>query len=56
MLMKRALEWLDGSNAKTKAIVVAEGNERVLDFYKRFGFYKRRIMLEQVGEAPCKDE
>jgi ribosomal protein S18 acetylase RimI-like enzyme len=35
---------------------VAEGNERVLDFYKRFGFCKRRIMLEQIEEAPSRED
>lgn len=47
-LMQRALEWLDINKAKTKIIVVAEGNENVLEFYRRYGFYKRRIVLEQV--------
>ena len=47
-LMKRALEWMNESKTKAKIIVVAEGNETVLDFYKRYGFYKRRIILEQA--------
>lgn len=47
-LMKNAIEWLEENNAKTKIIVVAEGNENVLDFYKRHGFYKRRVILEQI--------
>lgn len=50
ILMKRGLEWLNINNAKTKIIAVAEGNERVLEFYKRYGFYKRRIILEQINE------
>jgi ribosomal protein S18 acetylase RimI-like enzyme len=29
---------------------VAEGNEKVLDFYKKYGFYERRIILEQIQE------
>lgn len=49
-LMKRALGWLDGNNVKTKIIGVAEGNENVLDFYRKYGFYKRRIILEQIQE------
>lgn len=47
-LMKRALEWMDENKTKTKIIAVAEGNEAVFDFYKRYGFYTRRIILEQV--------
>lgn len=47
-LMKSAIEWLEENKAKTKIISVAEGNENVLEFYKRHGFYKRRVILEQV--------
>ncbi|MDP4147225.1 MAG: GNAT family N-acetyltransferase, partial [Bacillota bacterium] len=49
-LMKRALEWLDSNNVKGKKIAVAEGNEGVLDFYKRYGFYKRQMILQQIKE------
>lgn len=49
-LMNRALEWLNNNKVKTKVIGVAEGNESVLDFYKRYGFYKRRIILEQEND------
>ncbi|MCG0275390.1 MAG: GNAT family N-acetyltransferase [Thermosediminibacteraceae bacterium] len=48
-LMKRALEWLNSNHVKTKIIMVAEGNENVLEFYKKYGFYKRRIILEQIN-------
>lgn len=47
-LMKRALNWLDEKGAQKKIIGVAEGNEEVLEFYKRYGFYKRSIILEQI--------
>jgi diamine N-acetyltransferase len=47
-LMSRFLEWLDSKNVKTKIIVVAEGNEEVFDFYKKYGFYERRTVLEQI--------
>lgn len=49
-LMKRALLWLDTNHAAKKIIGAAEGNESVLDFYKRYGFYERRIILEQKVE------
>jgi ribosomal protein S18 acetylase RimI-like enzyme len=49
-LMNRALEWLNSYNVKTKIIGVAEGNENVLGFYKRYGFYKRRTILEQIND------
>lgn len=49
-LMNRALDWLNYNQVKTKTIGVAEGNENVLEFYKRYGFYKRRVILEQISE------
>lgn len=47
-LMTKALEWLDKNNAKEKLIGVAEGNENVLEFYKKYGFFKRMIILQQI--------
>lgn len=49
-LMNNAIEWLNSKGAKTKRIGVAEGNENILEFYKKYGFYKRRVVLEQIGE------
>ncbi|MPN24807.1 hypothetical protein SDC9_172209 [bioreactor metagenome] len=46
--MTSALQWLADNKVKTKIIGVAEGNEKVLEFYERHGFYKRRIILEQI--------
>ncbi len=45
--MTKALEWLEHKQVKTKIIGVAEGNDAALDFYKRYNFYTRRIILEQ---------
>lgn len=50
-LMNRALDWLNSCKVKTKIIGVAEGNESVLEFYKRYGFYKRRVILEQIDNS-----
>ena len=49
-LMTRGLEWLNTNNVKTKIIAVAEGNEKVLEFYKKYNFYKRRVVLEQINK------
>lgn len=49
-LINSALEWLNSNEVKTKIIGVAEGNENALGFYKRYGFYKRRVILEQVND------
>lgn len=47
-LMTSALEWLHNKQVKKKIIGVAEGNENALEFYKRYGFCKRKIILEQI--------
>ena len=47
-LMNRAIDWLNQNQVKAKIIAVAEGNEKVMDFYKRFGFIQRRIIMEQI--------
>lgn len=47
-LMSMSLEWLDSKNVRMKVIGVAEGNEQAFDFYKNYGFYERRTILEQV--------
>ena len=48
MLMERAVSWLQGQNASPLLIAVAEGNENVLPFYRRFGFYPRKLLLQYV--------
>ncbi|WP_461614323.1 GNAT family N-acetyltransferase [Clostridium sp. Marseille-QA1073] len=47
-LMERALIYLNENDSKKKIIGVAEGNEEVLNFYKKFKFYKRTIILEEI--------
>ncbi|WP_243156378.1 GNAT family N-acetyltransferase [Clostridium sp. C8-1-8] len=49
-LIRRALEWLESNKVKKKLITVASGNENVINFYNRYGFKKRRIVLEFVEE------
>ena len=45
--MRRALEWMDSRAVQSKILTVAEGNERVFAFYKRYGFYPRTTVLMQ---------
>jgi len=47
-MMKRALEWMDDEKAKSVKIATSVGNEEVLHFYQRYGFFPRHILLEQV--------
>ena len=47
--MNRALTYLNEKWFKRKKIIgVAEGNEKVLDFYKKFNFCKRTVILEEI--------
>lgn len=48
-LMTRALDWLDEHKVNSKIIGVAEGNEIVLDFYKRYNFYPKTLILQQIN-------
>jgi len=48
VLMERALNWLEQYSITRQRINVAVGNEQVLNFYRRFGFHPRAIILEQL--------
>lgn len=52
MLMTAAIKWLEEKSAKAIVLTVAGGNEKALDFYKRFGFYTASIKLAKVDEKP----
>jgi diamine N-acetyltransferase len=47
-LMKDALAWMDSKGAESKIVAVGAGNERVCQFYGRFGFKQRKMVLEKV--------
>ncbi|MDP4088643.1 MAG: GNAT family N-acetyltransferase [Bacillota bacterium] len=44
-LMERALKWLEDNGAVKMKIGVAYGNDEVLTFYQRHGFYPRTYVL-----------
>ena len=46
-LMKRALAWFDERKVKYRRLIIAAGNEEVLDFYMQFDFLPRALVLEQ---------
>lgn len=46
--MRRALNWMETQAVKSKMLTVAEGNEKVFAFYKRYGFYPRVMTLMQI--------
>lgn len=45
-LMRQSIAWLDENHVINKKIVVGTGNEKVLEFYSRYGFRPRRMILE----------
>ncbi|HEY3379679.1 MAG TPA: GNAT family N-acetyltransferase [Armatimonadota bacterium] len=50
-LLQRALVWMDELDVRVKRISVAGGNEAVLGFYQRHGFYARSHVLMQVANG-----
>ena len=51
-LVTRALKWLEEQGCETVRVSIAEGNEQVLDFYRRFGFAERFIVMEKPHNLP----
>jgi diamine N-acetyltransferase len=48
--MSRAMEWLESKGTETQKIMVAVGNERVLDFYEQYGFYPLHLVLQRINK------
>lgn len=46
-LMDLALKWMEDQRCKTIRVSIAEGNEEVLDFYRRFGFAERFVVMQR---------
>jgi GNAT superfamily N-acetyltransferase len=49
-LVIRALAWFDEKGSVRNRVAAGAGNEEVWDFYKKFGFYPRMMVLEQKKE------
>jgi ribosomal protein S18 acetylase RimI-like enzyme len=47
-LMLEALGWMNSKQAEAIVLEVGVGNEAVLSFYSRYGFYPRTIILQQA--------
>jgi ribosomal protein S18 acetylase RimI-like enzyme len=47
-VMTHALKWLEDQNCDTIRVSIAEGNESVMDFYRRFGFAERLIVMQRA--------
>lgn len=49
-LISRALEWLDAGGSVRNRVSVSDGNEGAFVFYRKFGFFPRLTVLEQIRE------
>ena len=49
-LLTRALAWLDANGSVRNRVPVADGNEEVFPFYRKFGFHPRMTVLEQTRD------
>lgn len=47
-LMSRALQWLDEHGCETIRLSIAEGNEDVSAFYRKFGFAERFVVMQRI--------
>lgn len=45
-LMFHALKWLEEQKCEAVRVSIAEGNESALDFYRRFGFAERLVVMQ----------
>lgn len=42
-----ALQWLENQGCATIRVGIAQGNEAALDFYRRFGFAERMVVMQK---------
>lgn len=49
-LVTRALAWFNENGSIRNRVSVSVGNERAWNFYKKFGFCPRMMVLEQKSE------
>ena len=45
-LMRKTLEWFKAHQCNEIRIKVAEGNESVLEFYRKYGFFERFVVIQ----------
>lgn len=50
LLLRTALDWMDAQSVEDRIISVAFGNDSAIDFYRRYGFLPRLVVLKQISE------
>jgi len=46
-LISEFINWVNKKEVKTQKIMVADGNENVLEYYSKFGFFPIHIILQK---------
>ena len=46
-LISHALKWLKAQKCESIKVSIAEGNENVLGFYRKFGFAERLVVMQK---------
>ncbi len=49
-LMRDALDWLEARGAASIQVAVVHGNDRALEWYRRFGFAPRIVRMARLKE------
>jgi diamine N-acetyltransferase len=50
-LMSLALKWLEEQKCEAMKVSIAEGNKSALDFYRRFGFAERLVVMQLTEQG-----
>lgn len=50
-LMDGSMRWMDGLGVRTRVLTAIVGNEAIHQFYVRFGFLPKHVLLERVKDA-----
>jgi len=49
-LMVGAMKWMDTLGVKRRVLMTIVGNEDVHEFYRKFGFYPKSVLLERSSD------
>ena len=47
-LVENAITWLNSEGVETQKLLVGVGNEKVIDFYRQFGFQPLHIVMQKT--------
>ncbi|MCG7845274.1 MAG: GNAT family N-acetyltransferase [Methanomassiliicoccales archaeon] len=50
-LIEGAMRWMDGLGVRRRVLTAIVGNESIHEFYARFGFRPKNVLLERIPNA-----